>query len=179
MIETDRLIIRDFTFDDLETVHSLVQDPDIYKYQHWGPNSYEDTKNYIKMCIDQQSETPRKSFELCITDKATGDFIGAIGIRIKSTSSKNADLGYWVRKDKWGNGIGTEATRGIIKFGFNDLKMNRIWATVSPENISSIRVLEKSGMKKEGLMRQDMFVRGEYRDSVLMAIILEDFRGSK
>ena len=175
VIESERLIIRDYNFEDLPVIHELVKPLEIYQYQQWGPNSEEDTENYIKMCISQQSEKPRMSFELCIVSKEDNKIVGAIGIRVRSGASKKSDLGYWIRHDLWGRGFATEATKAIIKFGFEELGMNRIWATASPENIASLKVLEKAGMQLEGSMRDDMFVRGEFRDSTLMAILKKDY----
>ncbi len=175
IIESERLIIRDYVSEDLSVIHDLVQPKEIYQYQHWGPNSLKDTQNYINMCVSQQSEDPRNSFEFCITNKSDQLIIGAIGIRIRNSSSKKADLGYWVRHDLWGKGFATEATVAVIKFGFESLNMNRIWATASPQNTASLRVLEKAGMKNEGCMKDDMLVRGEYRDSVIMAILRREF----
>ena len=175
MIESSRLKIRDFLKEDLDIVHQLVAEPDIYKYQHWGPNTLDDTTDFINMCITAQFDKPRLTYEMCILDLKTNEFIGAIGMRIKSQLSKKADLGYWIRKDRWGNGLGTEATKAMIKFGFEKLHMNKIYATAAPENKGSSRVLEKSGMKKEGLLKDDLFIRGEFRDSVLMAILKSEY----
>lgn len=174
IFQTYRLTIRDFSESDLQIVHDLVQEPEVYKYQHWGPNTKEDTTNFIKMCVGQQSEVPRRSFEMAITMTETKELLGAIGIRVRSYNK--SDIGYWVRKDMWGEGIATEATHGLLKFGFNNLGLNKISATASPENLGSVRVLEKVGMKKEGYLKDDMLVRGEYRDSLLMAILEKEFR---
>lgn len=173
MFQTERLTIRDFTESDFQEIHDLVKEPEIYKYQHWGPNTEEDTLHFINMCISQQSEVPRKSFEMAITMTDTGQLLGAIGIRVSSYNK--SDIGYWVRRDFWGKGIASEATNGLLEFGFNTLGLNKITATASPENLGSLRVLEKVGMVKEGYLKEDMLVRGEYRDSVLMAILERDF----
>lgn len=174
IFQTDRLTIRDFTESDFQEVHDLVKEPEIYKYQHWGPNTEEDTLNFINMCVSQQSEEPRKSFEMAITMTETGQLLGAIGIRVRSYNK--SDIGYWVRRDFWGKGIASEATNGLLEFGFKTLGLNKITATASPENIGSVRVLEKVGMDKEGYLKEDMLVRGEYRDSVLMGILKKDFK---
>ena len=93
-----------------------------------------------------------------------------------SKQNKEGDLGYWVRKDHWGEGIASEAVTAILDFGFNTHKLNRIYATACPENIGSLRVLEKCGMSKEGVMREHMNIRGNFRDSVLMAILASEFK---
>lgn len=140
----------------------------------WGPNTKEDTLNFIEMCVSQQSETPRKSYELAITLSETSEIIGAIGIRVQKFGK--SDIGYWVRKDMWGKGIATEATLGILDFGFNQLGLNKITATCSPDNLGSFRVLEKVGMIREGYLKDDIYVRGEYRDTILMAILKSEYK---
>ena len=96
-------------------------------------------------------------------------------MRISDVSFKKADMGYWIKKDLWGQGFATEAALGAIKFGFQKLGINKIYATSAPENLASIRVLEKIGMVKEGYLKEDVCVRGHYRDSVLMAILKKEF----
>jgi ribosomal-protein-alanine N-acetyltransferase len=175
IFETDRLIIRDFTLEDIEVIQQLVQEPEIYKYQHWGPNAPEDTSNFINMAINQQKESPRISYEMAIVEKETKMLLGAIGIRVKSSIHKKGDIGYWVRYDNWGKGIMTEAAQGVLKFGFEKLDLNKISATAAPLNIGSLKVLEKIGMSEEGFLKSDLFVRGNYRDSVMMAILKNEW----
>ena len=171
--ETNRLYTRDFKLDDFSKVHELIQSPDIYKYQSWGPNSEEDTKNFIKRSIEQGHKVPRKSFEMPIVLKETQSIIGCM--RISNLAFKKADIGYWIRRDLWGKGFATEAVIEVIKFGFQELGMNKICATTAPENLASIRVLEKIGMVKKGYLKEDVYVREQYRDSVLMAILKKEF----
>ena len=171
--ETKRLYIRDFETDDLNEFHRLVQDPDIYKYLPWGPNSKEDTKNFIQTSIEQSSKTPRKFFDMPILLKETSSIAGCI--RITVLNHKEAEIGYWIGKGLWGQGLATEATLGILGFGFQKFKMNKIYAKSNPKNLASIRVLKKAGMVKEGYLKKDIYVRGQYRDSVLMAISKKGF----
>ena len=173
--ETDRLYIRDFKPDDFDEFHKLVQNSDIYKYMPWGPNSEEDTKNFIQMSIEQGSKEPRKSFDVPIILKETHLIVGCIGIRVSSSLHKKADIGYWIKRDLWGQGFAKEAALGLLSFGFQKLKMNKIYATADPNNPASIRVLEKIGMVKEGYLKEDMYIQGKYRDSVLMAILKKEF----
>ena len=174
--DTERLYVRDFKPDDLDEFHKLAQNPDIYKYMPWGPNSEEDTRNFIQMSIEQGSKESRRFFDVPIILKETHLIVGCIGMRVSSFLHKKADMGYWIKKELWGQGFATEATLGILNFGFQKLKMNKIYATADPENPASIRVLEKIGMKKEGYLKEDMCIRGEYRNSVLMAILKKEFK---
>ncbi len=92
---------------------------------------------------------------------------------IVSPENRTADMGYGLNSDFYGRGYATEAARAVLDFGFNDLGLHRIWATVDVNNDASRRVLERIGMKREGILRKDKLVRGRWRASYLYAI-LED-----
>ncbi len=167
--------IRGYQTQDIPTIHQLVEEPEIYRHQIWGPNSLAATTQFVELCITNQRASPRTHFENVVEDLATGEVIGAIGIRIQDQKARKADIGYWICKDRWGEGLATEATRAVLKFGFTQLNLNRVWATASTKNPASIRVLEKAGMLKEGMLRSDLFIRGEYRDSQLLAVLKNEF----
>lgn len=78
-------------------------------------------------------------------------------------------------KDEWGKGYATEARLMILKFAFEERRLNRIWALVKEDNIGSIKMLEKCGYKKEGVLRQSIFKNGQYHNQVMMAVLREDF----
>ena len=78
-------------------------------------------------------------------------------------------------KEEWGKGYASEARFMMLKFAFEERKLNRIWALVKEDNIGSIKTLEKCGYKKEGVLRQSIFRNGKYYDQVMMAVLKEDF----
>jgi ribosomal-protein-alanine N-acetyltransferase len=173
MLETSRLLIRDFRPEDWVAVHEYGNDPEVYRFQSWGPSTEQDSRAFVDMAIAQQTEKPRRSFEMAIVEKSSQLVIGAVGLRIKSTVNRDADIGYTLRHDRWGKGYGTEAARAILDFGIKTLGMHRIWATTAPENQTSARILEKLGMQKEGHLKQNLMVRGKWRDSLLYAVVLD------
>lgn len=175
-LETDRLIIRDYLPADFSAVHPLVSEPDIYRYQSWGPNTEEDTKNFIKASVDSQSHSPRLNFDLLILDKSTSEVIGSIGVRIQDFEARIADMGYWIKKSEWGKSYATEACKRMIKFGFEELSAHRIWAWAAAENSASTRVLEKAGLSKEGVLRDDILVRGEYFSKCMYSILESEYK---
>jgi hypothetical protein len=75
----------------------------------------------------------------------------------------------------WGLGYATEAARAIVDAGFRQPQLHRIWSTVDDENVASGRVLEKLGMQQEGLLRQDVNLRGQWRDSRILAILRHEW----
>ena len=90
-------------------------------------------------------------------------------------SDKRAEIGYCIRRENWGKGIATEVAGGLIRYGFSDLKMHRIEAKCDPDNIASYIVMEKNGMQREGILRQDKNIRGEWRDSYIYSILSHEW----
>ncbi len=86
------------------------------------------------------------------------------------------ELGYWVGVPYWGRGIATEAAGEVLRFAFDVLGLNRVYATHVPRNPASGRVMEKLGMQREGYLRSHAFAGGHYEDLILYAIIAGDRR---
>jgi ribosomal-protein-alanine N-acetyltransferase len=170
-IETERLILREFRRDDWEKVHEYAVDPEVYHHMPWGPNSEDETRAFVERAIASQLENPRRHFELAITLREDGRLVGGGGIRADNESFRSANMGYCLRRDAWNKGFGTEAAVGLIAFGFERLHVHRTWATCDSENARSAHVLEKAGMKIEGTMRDDAWLRGRWRNSHLYSIL--------
>jgi RimJ/RimL family protein N-acetyltransferase len=171
IIETERLLLRDFRTEDWESVHEYAIDPEVFRHMPWGPNSEDETRAFIERAIVSSLEEPRLKFELAVTLKTDGSLIGGGGIRVADQNLRSADMGYCLRRDAWGRGIGTEVARGLVEFGFAGLGVHRIWATCDVENTPSAHVLQKAGMTLEGTMRDDTWLRGQWRSSRLYSIL--------
>lgn len=174
-IESKRLIIREFTQKDWVKIHEYASDSEVVKYETWGPNTELQTREFLESACKVRQDLPRKNFECAVTLKESGVLIGACGLRIKDSVNLSGDIGYTLRKDQWGKGLGTEVAQALIHFGFKQLKLHRIWATCHVNNRASARVLEKSGMQKEGLLRKNILQRWEWRDSYLYAILETEY----
>lgn len=123
------------------------------------------------MFIDQQKEQPRTKFQLDIILKEENRLIGNCGIRVNDPEMREANIGYELNTQYWGQGYATEAAEAILKFGFEELGMHRIWSWCVAENLASIRVLEKIGMRREGHLREKELIKGKWYDKFLYAIL--------
>jgi [ribosomal protein S5]-alanine N-acetyltransferase len=97
--------------------------------------------------------------------------IGSIELRVVSSEHRRGEIGYVLAHEWWGHGYATEATCRLLAFGFDELGLHKISATCDPENRPSIAVLTKSGMHQEGVLRDHIYVRGEWRDRLLFSVI--------
>lgn len=90
-------------------------------------------------------------------------------------NNHKAELAYALSPTYWGRGIATEAAKAYIYYGFEVLHLNRIEAGCHASNVQSERVMKRLGMKYEGTLRKDMFVKGTYRDTKMYAILRDEY----
>jgi len=171
-LESTRLIIREFEEGDFASVHAYAADPIVTEFTMWGPNTEEDTVNYLEEMRRMKEQDPRDSYELALVLKDSGRLIGGVGLHRLKT---NAELGYCLNSAYWGQGYASEAALTMCRFGFKDLGVNRIYATCRPGNVGSANVMRKIGMKQEGHLRQHLWFKGNFHDSYQFSILREDF----
>jgi len=173
-IRTERLILRPFLIDDAKDVQRLAGSKAIADTTARVPHPYGDgmADQWIK--THGRLFRSRKAVIYAITRSGTGRLIGAIGLEIHMANER-AELGYWVGRRYWNRGYATEAAEAMLMYGFTELGLKRIYAHHFKRNPSSGRVMQKIGMKREGLLRQH-FKKGErFEDLVFYGILREEF----
>jgi len=153
---------------DAKNIYEKIQDEQIFKYITSIPQPYtlQNAKDFIKKSLEKLEK--KEGYEFVI--EIDNELQGVIGLAIKKEHNK-AELGYWISKDMRGKGIVTSAVKQIIKYGFNKLKLKRIYARFLDNNTSSERVMQKVGMTKEGVMKKASLHQGKYHDKTMYAII--------
>ncbi|GIO34681.1 MULTISPECIES: GNAT family N-acetyltransferase [Paenibacillus] len=173
ILETERLIIREYGEDDWESVHRYASDPNVTRHMLWGPNTLQETKAHIASMLAMQSRVPRTGFEFAVTLKETGELIGGVGLHLEGS---NGEIGYCFHPGFWGQGYACESARAMLELGFGQLGLHRIYATCRPENGGSERVMQKLGMRKEGHLREHLLSnKGGYVDSHLYSILVQEY----
>jgi len=167
---TERLELRDFRDGDVGFVHAWASDPEVVNFMAWGPNTVEQTREFLQRKFAERTGEPRLTWDLAVVEACTGRLIGSVGLRLDG-ARQQAALGYCYHQDAWGQGFATEAALAMLRFGFEQLSLHRIYASADTRNGASIRVLDKIGMRQEGRLRQHVLIRGEWRDSYLYAIL--------
>ena len=175
LIETPRLVLREFCPDDWPAVHDYAADMEVVRHMNWGPNSEADTQAFIAQAIALSQQHPRRTYHLAVTLRQTGKVIGGATLRMLDSEPDSGELGYTLHRSAWGQGFGTELARAFIAFGFNELRLRRIWATCRPENVGSYRILKKAGMHFEEYLENEKLVRGHLVDSFLCAMSREEW----
>ena len=170
-IATERLNLRPITPDDIDFIFELFRRSETNKYSEYPDLKTRDEaaemyENYLKPDFDDH-------FRVIIEKKDTGIPMGTIGLYKYSENHKRAEIGYDLLKEYWGNGYISEAVRAITNFGFNDLGLVRVEATVDPENTRSIHVLKRTGFKHEGTLKKKYYYKGAYHDELVFGLIKE------
>lgn len=175
--ETDRLSMKEITWFDLENIHGLHLIPEVDEFNTLGiPKSLEETRRLVKRDIEAQTKNPRTSYCWAIALKESGKFIGLAGLHLSNDKFRLGEIYYKFHPEYWGNGYATETAKGLIRLGFEDFKLHKVEAGVAVENVKSIKVLEKSGMQREGLRKKILPIRGEWVDNYHYAIVEDDKR---
>lgn len=175
LLETPRLILREFKRDDWPFVHEYACDPEVSYFMTWGPNSKEETAGYVERVIKYAGEVPRRMYEVAVINKEEKKLIGACALRVMNPEHLAAEIAYCFNKDYWRRGYASEASRGLIRFGFDTLGMHRIYGLCDVENIGSAGVMTGIGMKQEGRLRDFNLVKGRWRDFYIYSILVNEW----
>lgn len=153
-LETNRLILRRFTMVDAEDMYNnWASDPEVTKYLTWpAHSSVEVTKMILNSWIANYEDGG--VFNWAMEYKATGKVIGNISVVKLDETIEAADMGYCMGQAFWGQGIMPEALEAVMNFLFDEVGLNRIAACHDINNPKSGKVMDKAGMKLEGVMRQ-------------------------
>jgi RimJ/RimL family protein N-acetyltransferase len=178
-IATRRLRLREFVEDDWRAVLAWQRDPRYLRWYPWEDRSEEDVRAFVGGFLAQQRETPRYRYQWAITLATGGGAIGDCGIRRKEPAAVEADVGFELAPAHWGRGYATEAARAVVDFGFDALRLHRIWAWCVAENTASARVLEKLGMRPEGRLVEHAEVKGRWLDTLLYGILEREWRAAR
>jgi RimJ/RimL family protein N-acetyltransferase len=149
ILETKRLILRRQIISDLDDLWALYCDPEITKYIPDAPRSHEEAKEELNWHMNGHPQYPELGLWATIY-KETGKFIGRCGLLPWTIEGqREVEVAYTIAREFWGQGLGTEAARGILKYGFEKLNLRRLICLIDPDNIASQRVAEKVGMSLE------------------------------
>ena len=175
-IETKHLILQKFREDDFAAVHSYASNLENVVYMPFGPNTEDDTKAFISMAISEAEKVPCKNYYYAVMLKDSGMLIGSCDIGYRNLLSTNeAEMGWLLHRDYWNQGYGSEVGEALLDFGFEEMNLHRIVANCDAENIASFRVMEKIGMRREGLFLESRpahkFSANKYGDTLTYAIL--------
>ncbi|SFK33286.1 ribosomal-protein-alanine N-acetyltransferase [Halobacillus dabanensis] len=174
VFETERLVLRKLTLSDLDDVYAFCSNPKVAHPMTWEVNdSKEMTNEFLQSVIAGYAKG--ESAEWAIQWKETGKVIGIVSFLDWSNKHKCLEIGYFLSEDYWGRGIAPEALKNLITYGFHELDCNRIEGRCDTDNIGSQKVMKKLGMRYEGTLRKNEWIKGEFRDTQMYSILASEF----
>lgn len=160
---TPRLRLRAFTAADEPELVALASNYEVARNTLNIPHPYseEDARRWVQ--LTQENYAQHTGYAFAIELRATGEFSGGIGLTLAPRFDR-AEAGYWLGQPYWGQGLASEALGALLRFGFETLALNKIYATHIAENSASGRVMLKNGMLKEGELAQHTKRDGRFHD---------------
>ena len=174
VLETEDLLLRKPAMKDAKDIYRYASDPEVARYVLWEPHrSLSETRSFIRFLRSRIRAGYPSSW--VVTLRETGTVIGTIGFIWYSDENRSAELGYSFSREYWNRGYATQALRAVIGAVFRSLPVNRLEAQHDIRNPASGRVMEKSGLRQEGILRDRIVNKGEYVSTALYAILRSDW----
>jgi ribosomal-protein-alanine N-acetyltransferase len=172
-IETRRLTLRGLTEDDIPFLLDHFGKDEINEYaSDESVTSLEEARELYRKYI-----APRPYlFRLGLVMKATGNLIGTVGFYGIDRVNKRAIVGADLKKEYWGNGLMSEALQALIRFAFKEMELNRVEASTDPQNLRSLRLIERCAFRKEGVLRKKSYYKGAFHDDVIYSLLREEWK---
>lgn len=177
-ITTERLLLRPFTPDDVADVVHLAGSREVADTTLNVPHPYSPAIAEIWIARQMEDFRSGRAINYAIAIRETNTLIGTVSLHYTRRDA-NAELGYWIGVDHWGQGYCTEAAAALLSHAFEREKIHRIHAAHFARNPASGRVLQKLGMTREGTLREHVIKWNRFEDMVKYGILEQEWRGEK
>jgi RimJ/RimL family protein N-acetyltransferase len=150
--ETERLLLRPYSLDDLDAFHDMHSRDDVARYLPWETRDAQASREALQRHQTVELEKDDDAITLAAFDKETGRLVGEFILFLRSLQHRGGEVGYVLHPDFWGRGLATEGARAMLEIGFDLVGMHRIIARIEARNSGSAAVLERLGMRREALL---------------------------
>jgi len=176
-IRTERLVLRPFTTDDLESLHAIHSDEGVARWLYNDPRSRGETRELLGHKVGGASVRAEGEWlSAAAVLGETGELVADIALLWASEAHRQGELGFVVHPAHQGRGYATEASRPLLAFAFETLGLHRVVGRLEPRNAGSARVLEKLGMRREAHLVENEWVKGEWQSELVYAILAREWR---
>ncbi|MEZ4961030.1 MAG: GNAT family N-acetyltransferase [Saprospiraceae bacterium] len=175
ILHSERLLLRrPDPVADLQTLFEHRIRDEVRRYIDRPKQSLEEVEKMLQDVI--KGIEKNENIMWIISEKESSKFVGTIGYWRNQPENHRAEIGYSLEPDFWNKGIGTEAIRAVLKYGFEEMKLHSVMANINPLNAASRRVLEKNGFVQEAHFRENYYYDGRFLDSDIYCILCSDFK---
>jgi RimJ/RimL family protein N-acetyltransferase len=174
-LKTARLTLRPFVMGDLDALHDIQSRPEVTRYLLYDARDRGQVRKVLEERI-QADFVARDALNLAVVLPETGALIGDVVLFLRSREHRQGEIGYVFHPDYGGRGYATEATRALLGLGFEHYGLHRIVGRLDARNTASARLLERLGMRREAHLVQNEFIKGEWTDELVYAMLEDEWR---
>lgn len=173
-LQTERLILRDFTETDFDAFYATTDDPAYRRYYPEWEMTRAAWQDIFTQILAATAAAERTTYQLaiCLPDDT---LIGTCGVRIEAPQHRQASFGCAIARPYWGQGYAGEASRCLLTFAFTSLPIHRIYAETNSANGKARALADYLGMRLEGELRQHKFFRDRWWDTAVYAVLQEEW----
>jgi len=177
MIATKRILLKLLSLEDAKDLFLYRSLPEVYKFQCWVPKNISDAEEFIKTFSITYKIVEGHWTQFGVYLRKDNSLVGDCGFCVQS--DKQVEIGYTISPPFQRMGIGREAVKLLIDFLFREVSIKKIIAKTDPENIGSIKLLQRLGFQKETHLKRSVKIRGEWKDDVVYSLYLLDSGGKE
>ena len=171
-IQTARLLLRPFAAGDLDALYAIQSRADVTRYLYWYPRSREEVREVLMVRAQRAAIAAEgDTLVLAIERRDSGIVIGDVNLSWRSAAHRQGEVGFVLHPDHHGRGYGRFAAGAMLRLGFEELGLHRIIGRCDARNDASARLMERLGMRREAHFHQNEFVKGEWCDEYVYALL--------
>lgn len=176
--QTERLTLRRLRETDFAPFFDYLNDPAVAKYQTWEAYTAERAKEVIEEQATLNPGIPGQPFLFAVELTDTRSLAGHVVLTVLEKDHLQAEIGFTFAREFQGQGLAREAAARVLDYAFQDLKLHRVIAITDCENLSSVALLGRLGMRREGHYIQNIWFKGKWGDEYLYAVLSDEWRQS-
>ncbi len=160
---------------DVEDIFAYSSDEAVTRFLRWGPHrTREETESYVREVLRAYKEGTDGPWG--VEYRETGRVVGSLHLMNLSIQHRNAEIGFVLSRSYWNRGLMSEALGRVLDYSFEHISLRRMEGFCLVENRAGIRVMEKVGMKREGLLREYLFQKGDFQDFMVYAMLKGEYQ---
>jgi RimJ/RimL family protein N-acetyltransferase len=176
-LETERLVLRPFARGDLEALHRMHSDEEVARYLYNEPRSLENTEELLgRKIAGAELSAEGDWMSAAVVERERGQVVGDLALHWVSEPHRTGEIGFILDPAEQGKGYATEAARAFLRLAFEVFGFHRVIGRTEARNAPSARVLEKLGMRREALLVENEWVKGEWQSELVYAMLETEWR---
>lgn len=175
----NRIILRRFQAQDLPALIAYRSDPEVARYQSWSPLNEVSARAFLAELDKSEPGARGVWFQFAVALKNSDQLIGDCALLVRADDTRQAEIGYTFARQYQGQGYATEAVGRLLEYVYNTLNIHRVIAQVDCRNERSVALLERVGFRCEGQFRQSFWLKGQWIDEYLYALLASEWQARK